>query len=164
MKTEWHRPEPNAHGVPVRKSKCGKALIATYGNSYIPQVGYQNMLPRYYRLAEAKAAVEAVLNGQAAPAPVSKPTVTATYENIGGPNVEGYERVKATIKDHLTNKGAAAEDPYAVLGLPQDVDDLTVRRRVKQLQRELHPDNHGDPERFRAVQEAWNLIRQDVKA
>jgi curved DNA-binding protein CbpA len=48
-------------------------------------------------------------------------------------------------------------DPYAVLGLPADSDDETIRRRYLQLVREFSPEHH--PERFAAVRQAYESLR-----
>jgi curved DNA-binding protein CbpA len=48
-------------------------------------------------------------------------------------------------------------DPYAVLGLPPDSDDETIRRRYLQLVREFSPEHH--PEKFAAVRQAYDSLR-----
>jgi curved DNA-binding protein CbpA len=51
-------------------------------------------------------------------------------------------------------------DPHAVLGLPPDCDDETIRRRYLELVRQFSPEHH--PERFAAVRAAYEQLR-DVK-
>jgi len=48
-------------------------------------------------------------------------------------------------------------DPYAVLGLPPDSDDETIRRRYLELVRQFSPEHH--PERFAAIRSAYESLR-----
>ena len=48
-------------------------------------------------------------------------------------------------------------DAYAVLGLPADSDDDTIRRRYLELVRQYSPERH--PERFAAVRQAYESLR-----
>src|SRR5262249_27771847 len=48
-------------------------------------------------------------------------------------------------------------DPFAVLGLPTDSDDETIRRRYLELVRRYSPEHH--PERFAAVRAAYESLR-----
>lgn len=48
-------------------------------------------------------------------------------------------------------------DPYAVLGLPGDSDDKTIRRRYLELVRQFSPEHH--PEKFAAVRQAYESLR-----
>src|SRR5437588_9709785 len=48
-------------------------------------------------------------------------------------------------------------DPYAVLGLPADSDDETIRRRYLELVRQFSPEHH--PEKFSAVRQAYESLR-----
>jgi curved DNA-binding protein CbpA len=48
-------------------------------------------------------------------------------------------------------------DPYAVLGLPADSDDDTIRRRYLELVRQFSPEHH--PEKFAAVRRAYESLR-----
>jgi curved DNA-binding protein CbpA len=48
-------------------------------------------------------------------------------------------------------------DDYAVLGLPDDSDDDTIRRRYLELVRQFSPERH--PERFAAVRKAYENLR-----
>src|SRR5438132_1170202 len=48
-------------------------------------------------------------------------------------------------------------DPYAVLGLPPDSDDETIRRRYLELVRQYTPEHH--PERFAAIRAAYDSLR-----
>jgi curved DNA-binding protein CbpA len=48
-------------------------------------------------------------------------------------------------------------DPYAVLGLPTDSDDETIRRRYLELVRQFSPEHH--PEKFAAIRAAYESLR-----
>jgi curved DNA-binding protein CbpA len=51
-------------------------------------------------------------------------------------------------------------DPYQVLGLADDSDDDTIRRRYLELVREFSPEHH--PEKFAAVRTAYESLK-DVR-
>ncbi len=48
-------------------------------------------------------------------------------------------------------------DAYAILGLPPDSDDETIRRRYLELVRRFPPDHHA--ERFAEVRRAYESLR-----
>ncbi len=48
-------------------------------------------------------------------------------------------------------------DPYAVLGLPADSDDETIRRRYLELVKQFTPEHH--PEKFAAIRQAYESLR-----
>jgi curved DNA-binding protein CbpA len=48
-------------------------------------------------------------------------------------------------------------DPHAVLGLPPESDDETIRRRYLELVRQYSPEHH--PERFAAIRAAYESLR-----
>jgi curved DNA-binding protein CbpA len=48
-------------------------------------------------------------------------------------------------------------DPYSVLGLADDCDDETIRRRYLELVRQYPPEHH--PDRFAAVRAAYDSLR-----
>ncbi len=48
-------------------------------------------------------------------------------------------------------------DPYAVLGLPPDSNDETIRRRYLELVRRYSPEHH--PERFASIRSAYEALR-----
>ncbi len=51
-------------------------------------------------------------------------------------------------------------DPYAVFDLPPDSDNETIRRRYLSLVRAHTPER--DPERFSAIREAYEILRDPV--
>ena len=48
-------------------------------------------------------------------------------------------------------------DPYAVLGLPADCDDATIRRRYLELVKQFSPEHH--PEKFALIRQAYENLR-----
>jgi curved DNA-binding protein CbpA len=48
-------------------------------------------------------------------------------------------------------------DPFAVLELPPDADEETIRRRYLELVRQSPPDR--DPSRFAAIRQAYDEVR-----
>jgi len=52
------------------------------------------------------------------------------------------------------------EAAYAVLGLPAGADDEEIRRAYRERIKEVHPDQGGDEEEFRRVQEAYAAVTQ----
>jgi DnaJ-class molecular chaperone len=48
-------------------------------------------------------------------------------------------------------------DDYAILGLPDDSDDDTIRRRYLELVRQFSPERH--PERFAVIRKAYENLR-----
>ncbi|MBM3995518.1 MAG: J domain-containing protein [Planctomycetes bacterium] len=48
-------------------------------------------------------------------------------------------------------------DPYAVLGLPADSDDETIRRRYLELVKQFSPERH--PEQFALIRAAYEKLR-----
>jgi len=48
------------------------------------------------------------------------------------------------------------------LGVSDDADLVTLKRRFRVLARELHPDHGGDPAAFRDVHRAFALLRDDL--
>jgi DnaJ domain/Nuclease-related domain len=51
-----------------------------------------------------------------------------------------------------------SDSPYEVLGVRADADAATLRLAYRRALRSAHPDTGGDPERFHAVQLAWELV------
>src|SRR5689334_19966931 len=48
-------------------------------------------------------------------------------------------------------------EPHAVLGLPPDCDDETIRRRYLELVRQFSPEHH--PEKFASIRAAYESLR-----
>ena len=59
------------------------------------------------------------------------------------------------------------KDFYAILGVPQDADDATIKKTYRKLARKLHPDQNANDtkaeERFKEIGEAYSVLSdQDV--
>jgi hypothetical protein len=50
---------------------------------------------------------------------------------------------------------------YEILGVASDADDAALRRAYRQRVKAAHPDVGGDPEEFRQVQRAWEVLGSD---
>jgi curved DNA-binding protein CbpA len=51
-------------------------------------------------------------------------------------------------------------DPFAVLGLPTESDDETIRRRYLELVRRYSPEHH--PEKFAAIRQAYEALKDQT--
>lgn len=49
-------------------------------------------------------------------------------------------------------------DYYAILGVPKSADAATIRSAYRRLAKQHHPDHHGDPDKFRAINEAHDVL------
>src|SRR6266545_4999112 len=62
---------------------------------------------------------------------------------------------------------AAAQDFYAVLGVPRDAGEADIKKAYRKLAMEYHPDrNNGDKvaeERFKEITEAYEVLRDAEK-
>ncbi|EFJ43248.1 molecular chaperone [Volvox carteri f. nagariensis] len=56
-----------------------------------------------------------------------------------------------------------SSDLYAQLGLSRDATDTEVRRAYRNLLTRAHPDKGGDPERFRRIQAAYDVLSEPTK-
>lgn len=54
-------------------------------------------------------------------------------------------------------------DPYGVLGVGQGAPDGDIRKAYHKLAREHHPDKGGDAEKFKKVQEAYEILSNPQK-
>lgn len=52
---------------------------------------------------------------------------------------------------------------YEVLGLTKDASQDEVKKAYRKLAREHHPDKGGDPEKFKKVQEAYEVLSDPEK-
>jgi curved DNA-binding protein CbpA len=48
-------------------------------------------------------------------------------------------------------------DPYAILEVPADADDATIRRRYLELVKQFSPEHH--PEKFASIRKAYESVR-----
>jgi curved DNA-binding protein len=55
------------------------------------------------------------------------------------------------------------QDYYADLGVLKTATDAEIKNAYRQLVREHHPDKQGDPAKFRAVTEAYEILGDPIK-
>ncbi|HET8604331.1 MAG TPA: molecular chaperone DnaJ [Marmoricola sp.] len=58
------------------------------------------------------------------------------------------------------------QDPYEILGVDRDADDVTIKKAYRRLARRLHPDVNPDPqtqERFKEVSAAYEVLSDPEK-
>lgn len=48
---------------------------------------------------------------------------------------------------------------YQILGVDEEADVEVIHAAYRALAKRLHPDNGGDPEAFREIQDAWDILR-----
>ena len=67
----------------------------------------------------------------------------------------------------MATKDLYEKDYYAILGVDKKADGATIKKKYRQLARELHPDKtKGDrklEDRFKEVSEAYNILSDDKK-
>ncbi len=59
-----------------------------------------------------------------------------------------------------------SQDPYELLGVPQDADADSIKKAYRRLARQLHPDVNPDPatqERFKEVSRAYEILSDPQK-
>lgn len=52
---------------------------------------------------------------------------------------------------------------YKVLGVPQDADDATIKKAYRKLALKEHPDKGGEPEKFKAISMAYEVLSDPEK-
>lgn len=56
-----------------------------------------------------------------------------------------------------------SEDLYATLGIARGAESSEIKKAYRDLARTHHPDKGGDPEKFKAVQTAYDVLSDDQK-
>lgn|GEM_PF-2302647 len=176
MSFTWSRPVENPYGLQVRTSKCGRAKIARLSkpgwswNEYLPLLDGV-FLPKYYRLKDAKAALEAAETGQELPEAVApkwmheyEVTETKTQSEAEASYKRATEwfRSKVRAGRHAANQGAdKAQNPYEVLGLDETASLDDCKEAARNLILLYHPDREtGDRDKFEAVKAAIDEIKE----
>ncbi|GIL48595.1 hypothetical protein Vafri_5076 [Volvox africanus] len=75
----------------------------------------------------------------------------------GGPGVGRGVPAAATLG------GPSSGDLYLQLGLSRGATDTEIRRTYRNLLTRAHPDKGGDPERFRRIQAAYDVLSDPAK-
>ena len=58
---------------------------------------------------------------------------------------------------------AATPDYYKMLGVARDATPEQIRKAYRKLAREYHPDAGGDEEKFKDVNEAYEVLSDEKK-
>ena len=59
--------------------------------------------------------------------------------------------------------GMATPDYYKILGVSRDADDAEIKKAFRKLAREQHPDVGGDEEKFKELNEAYEVLSDPKK-
>jgi DnaJ-class molecular chaperone len=54
-------------------------------------------------------------------------------------------------------------DPYQTLGVGRSADGNEIKRNYRELAKEHHPDKGGDPEKFKKIQAAYEVLSDDER-
>ncbi len=172
---KWSKVVFNDFMLGIRESKCGRAKIiklnppttgATTFDEYLPILDGE-VLPRYWKLKEAKRAINAYANGQPLPG-VGSPNLQMNYETRGTPTTDAQARYDATaqaFRDRIRNGTAtppplSKTDPRSVLGVTATASVAECKKAYRRLAVKYHPDqNHGDDVKFKEVSAAWETIK-----
>lgn len=57
----------------------------------------------------------------------------------------------------------ANNDYYDILGVPRSASHEEIKRSYRKLAQQYHPDKGGDPERFKEVNEAYQILSDPTK-
>jgi hypothetical protein len=59
--------------------------------------------------------------------------------------------------------GVKIRSPREVLGISKEIKDLEyIEYRYKSLAKEMHPDTGGDAEKFKELNEAYNILKEEL--
>jgi hypothetical protein len=167
----YSKPKDNRFGLQERVCKCGRARIVKVNapgsnNQFAPLLD-GDVLPLYWKLEEAKAAIDAADQGDPLPK-ATRPTYTTTsYQNVGTEQgAASWEAAKQWF--HAKAHGGAGAPPTTsedllVLGLDEGATKDEIRKRVRVLQIQWHPDKHPNDEnaakQFRLITDAWERLQ-----
>lgn len=123
--------------------------------------------------ADSRGLLEDVLSALFAIARADKPLTLAEQEMLRQVHrAFGLDELAWSQAAGATSRPAAADDSYAVLGMPQDATDEALRQAWLRLMRENHPDSlasRGVPPEFIAragekvarINAAWDRIKRE---
>ncbi len=159
----WAKSTVNRHGVQGRACKCGRARIIK-----ATRRGLHNMflamldgdaLPPYFKLGEAKDAVEAAAAGAPLPRATRPSRRPLEYRNIGEEaGAESYEQTKEWFRNQAGQAQQTTAGALAILGLGADATKDDIKKAIRKLQVQHHPDRNPGNE------VAAGLFRQVVEA
>ena len=79
---------------------------------------------------------------------------------------QASRRATASVVSRSTPKAHRMKDHYTALGLGSSATLADIKKAFRQKASQFHPDRNTDaqaPARFRAVQEAYEVLSDDVK-
>jgi len=50
------------------------------------------------------------------------------------------------------------EDYYQILGVPEDASEEQIKKRFRELAKKYHPDKGGNPEKFKQILKAYQIL------
>ena len=56
-----------------------------------------------------------------------------------------------------------SEDYYKILGVPEDASEEEIKKAYRRLALKYHPDRGGDEEKFKEINEAYQVLSDDKK-
>lgn len=175
LEFKWSKVKFNDFMLGIRESKCGRAKIVklnppTTGrvtfDEYLPILDGE-VLPRYWKLAEAKRALNAHANGLPLPG-VGSPNLQMNYETRSGggatpEQTAEYERMVKAFRDRIrygtSTPPPPVDSPYRVLGVPITATLVECRAAYRSMALKHHPDHGGSEETFKEVTAAWETIK-----
>lgn len=169
---QYSRPADNKFGLQERVCKCGRARIVKIShphttNQFLPILDGV-VLPWYWKLDEAKEAIDAADQGDPLPKP-TRPVPTTQYQNVGAEaGAASFEAAKEWFRRKREGTSDSTPAPSRdehlhILGLDGTASIAEIRARVRTLQHMWHPDRNPDDdkaaEEFRRVSEAWEALQ-----
>ena len=181
---KWSKVRFNEHMLGIRESKCGRAKIiklnpptagAASFDEYLPILDGE-VLPRYFKLNEAKRALNAAANGQELPG-VGGPSFQQRYNKAGGGATEeqkkAYDEFTRSFREKVRH-GTSTPPPDVVgearvtLGVSANASMVECKKAYRALCKQFHPDHNPDnplaEERFKEIQAAWDALQAEEAA
>lgn len=181
---KWSKVNFNEHMLGIRESKCGRAKIiklnpptagAASFDEYLPILDGE-VLPRYFKLNEAKRAINAHANGQPLPG-VGGPSFTQRYNQAGGGATEeqkkAYDEFTRSFREKVrhgttTPPPDVASEARAMLGVSANASIEECKSAYRKLAMQFHPDRNKDnplaEERFKEISAAWEALQAEAAA
>ncbi|CAH1790331.1 unnamed protein product [Owenia fusiformis] len=150
---EWRRTYPEKSHVCKRfliLALCCTLYTSTWMSMFYNNVYVTNEMGEKIRVKDA---LKHFFNS-----PAWKQTKESLHDVWEYYQQHGWEKMYEKIVEQLDPLGE--ENAYKVLGLERGADQKEIRRRYKDLARELHPDKVKDPKEKEAAQEKFMEIQQ----
>ena len=84
------------------------------------------------------------------------------FESMIDTNLDAmYQQMGKIISDReKVRKNRPSISPYSILGIQENASEKEVKEAYRQKAREHHPDRGGDPNKFKIIQMAYELIKR----